>query len=336
MSQAQYILKRILWMIPTFIGIVTITFILVKMRPDPISMKAFGADGMKETSVSEKYMEDMRKYFGDDKPIHIQYFKIWENILTLNFGESRINHRPVIEKIKEALPVTLTLNIITIFIVYLISVPLAVFSALKDTSTWDNIVTFFLYFLYSLPSFWTALILLKYFSSGTYFNWFPLSGLTSIGHEEFTFFQKIQDLTWHLILPIIVSVYASFAFLSRFIKSSFMEALRSDYIRTAKAKGLSKRRIVYIHVMRNSLIPLITLMAGILPELFAGSVIIESIFSIPGMGKLAFDSIHNNDHAVIIAVVSISSFLTLLGILLSDIGYTLVDPRISFEQTDGT
>ena len=240
--------------------------------------------------------------------------------------------RPVIEKMTEALPVTLVLNIITIFIVYLISVPLAVFSSLKDTSTWDNVITFLLYLLYSLPTFWTALLLLKYFSGGTYFNWFPLYGLRSIGHEEFTYFQKLQDFTWHLILPVLVSVYGSFAFLSRFIKSSFMEALKSDYIKTAKAKGLSNHRVIYIHAMRNSLIPLITLMAGILPELFAGSVIIESIFSIPGMGKLAFDSIHNNDHAVIIAVVSISSFLTLLGILFSDIGYTLADPRISFEK----
>jgi len=332
MEQLRYIARRVLWMVPTFLGIVTITFILVKMRPDPISMKSFGAEGMTEGTASEKYMEDMRKYFGDDKPIHLQYLKLLKNIVTLDFGVSRINHKPVIEKLAEALPVTLILNLITIFIVYLISVPLGIFSALRDSTTWDNVVTFFLYLLYSLPTFWTALLLLKYFSGGNYFNWFPLSGLRSIGHEEFTFFQQIHDLLWHLVLPVLVSVYGSFAFLSRFIKSSFKEALKSDYIKTAKAKGLSNRNVIYIHAMRNSLIPLITLMAGILPELFAGSVIIESIFSIPGMGKLAIDSIYNNDHAVIIAVVSISSFLTLLGILFSDIGYTLVDPRISFEK----
>jgi len=321
-------------MIPTLIGIVTITFILVKMRPDPVSMNAFSAEGMKESSASEKYMEDMRKYFGDDKPLYVQYFKTFKNLLTLDLGTSRIDHKPVTEKIAEALPITLALNIITIFIVYLISVPLGVFSALNDSSNWDNFVTFILYLLYSLPSFWVALLLIKYLSGGDYLNLFPLAGLSSVGYDEFSLWQKWQDLMWHLFLPIVVSVYGSFAFLSRFIKSSFMEALKSDYIRTAKAKGMTKRRVVYIHAMRNSLIPLITLMAGILPELFAGSVIIESIFSIPGMGKLAFDSIHSNDHAVIIAVVSFSSFLTLLGILMSDIGYTLVDPRISFEKEE--
>ncbi len=330
----QYLIKRLLWMIPTFIGIVTITFFLTKLRPDPITQKMMNPDGMKETSAAEQYLEELRAYYGYDKPLYVQYLKIWKNILTLDFSTSRIDHRPVIEKIAEALPVTLVLNIVTILIVYIISIPLGVYSALHDETLADRLITVLLYILYSLPSFWVALLLLKYLSGGDYLNLFPLSGLYSDSHEEFHLLNRFLDVAWHLFLPVVVSVYSAFAFLSRFVKSSFMEAWKSEYIRTARAKGLNSRRIIYVHAMRNSMIPLVTMMAGMLPGLIGGSVIIESIFSLPGMGKLAFDSIYTNDETVIIAVVSISALLTLIGILLSDIAYTLVDPRIKFEESE--
>lgn len=320
-------------MIPTFIGIVTITFFLTKLRPDPLTQQMMSPEGMKDTSAAEQYLEELRAYYGYDKPLYVQYFKTWKNILTLDFSVSRIDHRPVIEKIGEALPVTLLLNIITIVIVYIISIPLGVYSALYDETLGDRFITILLYVLYSLPSFWVALLLLKYLAGGDYLNMFPLSGLYSDAHEEFNLFNRFLDIAWHLFLPVTVSVYGAFAFLSRFVKSSFMEAWKSEYIRTARAKGLNKRRIVYFHAMRNSLIPLVTMMAGMLPGLIGGSVIIESIFSLPGMGKLAYDSIYSNDETVIMAVVSISAILTLIGILISDIVYTLVDPRIQFEET---
>jgi len=319
-------------MIPTFIGIVTITFLLTKLRPDPILQKMLNPDGIKDTSASEQYVEQLRHYYGYDKPLYTQYFIMWKNILKLDFSTSRIDHRPVIDKIKEALPVTIWLNIITVLIVYIISVPLGIYSAIHGDSRSDKILTLILYVLYSLPTFWVALLLLKYFSGGDYLDIFPLNGLKSDYFDELNWFQKILDFGWHLFLPILVSVYGAFAFLSRFVKNSFMEALKSDYIRTARAKGLSERRVIYVHAMRNSLIPIITMMAGLLPGLFSGSVIIESIFSLPGMGKLAYDSIYSNDETVIIAVVSFSALLTLFGILISDLTYALVDPRINLDQ----
>lgn len=317
-------------MIPTFIGIVTVTFMLTKLRPDPISQQMMGNQGMKAGSASRQYVQQLRKYYGYDKPVYVQYLYMWKNILTLDFNISRIDQRQVSDKIKEALPYTLTLNIITIFIIYLISIPLGIYSAVHDGTLSDRIITLSLYVLYSLPVFWTALILIRYLAGGDFLDYFPLGGWQSDYFHEFTFIEKIQDLIWHLFLPVTVSVYGSFAFLSKFVKSSFLESYRSEYIKFARAKGLSNRRIIYIHALKNSTIPLITLMAGLLPSLFGGSVIIEKIFSIPGMGKLAFESIYTNDETVIIAVVSISAVLTMIGILITDIVYTIVDPRISF------
>lgn len=321
-------------MIPTLIGIVTITFFLTKLRPDPVAQMALGPEGLKDTSGAEQYLEELRKHHGYDKPIWQQYLIMWKNVLTLDFSTSRVDHRPVMDKILEALPYTLGLNLITIFIVYLISIPLGIYSALHDTSRSDQFITFILYILYSLPGFWVALLLLKYFAGGDYFDLFPLGGWRSDGAEQLPWHLQAADLLHHLFLPIVVSVYGSFAFLSRFIKSSFMEALKADYIRTAKAKGLNSRRVVYVHAMRNSMIPLVTLMAGLLPSLFGGSVIIEKIFSIPGLGKLAYDSVYANDDTVIIAEVIIAAVLTMIGILLADLAYAKVDPRISFDKDE--
>lgn len=326
----MYFLRRLMWMVPTFIGVITITFFLTKLRPDPVALKAMNPEAMSDRSLSAEVLERQRAYYGYDKPAIVQYFIMLKNLALFDFSESRIDHRPVIEKIGEALPYTLALNITTIFIVYLISVPLGVYSAVKDRTHTDNAITFFLYVLYSLPQFWTALFLLRYLSGGDYLDIFPLGGFFSDDFEKYTFFEKIYDVLWHLFLPVVVSVYGSFAFLSRFVKGSFIETLRSDYVRTARAKGLSRRSVLYVHALRNSLIPFVTIVAGLLPALFSGSVIIEQIFSIPGMGKLAYDSIYANDDPVIIAVVMISALLTMVGILISDLVYTLVDPRISF------
>jgi len=317
-------------MIPTFIGIITITFFLTKLRPDALTTASMGPDGMKESSGLDEFQQKMRAYYGLDQPLHVQYARLWKNILTLNFSESRIDHRPVLTKIGEALPVTLFFNILTVFIVYSISIPLGVYMAVHDQARKEKILATVLYVLYALPGFWVALMLLKYFGSAEHLDLFPLSGLVSPYFAQLNWYQKIGDFLWHLVLPVTVMVYGSFAFLSRYMKSSFLESLRSDYVRTAKAKGLKSATIIYIHALRNSVIPLVTLLGGLLPSLIGGSVILERIFSIPGMGKLAYDSFYANDDTVIIAVVSISSVLTMVGIFLSDIAYMLVDPRIRF------
>lgn len=317
-------------MIPTFVGIITITFFLIKLRPDALTTASMGPDGMKESSGLDEFQTKMRAYYGLDQPLHVQYLKLWKNILTLDFSESRIDHRPVLTKIGEALPITLFFNLITVFIVYSISIPLGVYMALHDGARREHLIATVLYILYALPGFWGALMVLKYFGSAEYLDMFPLSGLVSPYFSKLTWYQQVADFLWHLVLPVFVMVYGSFAFLSRYMKSSFLEALRSDYVRTAKAKGLNKATVIYVHALRNSVIPLVTLLGGLLPSLIGGSVILERIFSIPGMGKLAYDSFYANDDTVIIAVVSISSVLTMLGIFLSDIAYMAVDPRIRY------
>ncbi len=328
----RYILIRILWMIPTFVGIVTITFFLTKLRPDPITQKLLSPEGLKEGSAAEKYIEELRKYYGLDKPLYVQYFIMWKNLLTLNLGKSRIDHRPVKEKILEALPYTLLLNLISIFIVYLISIPLGIFFAMKEGSFLERWISFFLYFLYSLPTFWVGIVLLRYLAGGDFLDLFPLGGIISDNFEELTFTEKIQDILWHLFLPVVTSVYGSFAFLSRFVRNSYLETLKAEYIRLALSYSLPRWKIYFVYALRNALIPLVTISASLLPALFSGSVIIETIFSIPGMGKLAYDSIYTNDETVIIAIVAFSSILTLIGIFIADLLYLWVDPRIRFEK----
>lgn len=317
-------------MIPTFVGIITITFFLIKLRPDALTTASMGPDGMKESSGLTEFQSKMRAYYGLDDPLHVQYFRLWKNILTLDFSESRIDHRPVLSKMGEALPITLFFNIVTVILVYTISIPLGIFMALHDNERREKILAGVLYVLYALPSFWVALMLLKYFGSAEHFDLFPLSGIVSPFFDKLHWYEKIADFLWHLVLPVTVMVYGSFAFLSRYMKSSFLEALKADYVRTARAKGLTNKSIIYIHALRNSVIPLVTLLGGLLPSLIGGSVILERIFSIPGMGKLAYDSFYANDDTVIIAIVSISSVLTMVGIFLSDIAYMLVDPRIRY------
>jgi len=332
-----YVLKRFLLMVPTFIGIITITFFLTKLRPDALTTASMGPDGMKESTGLDEFQKKMRAYYGLDAPLHVQYLRLWKNILTLDFSESRIDHRPVLKKIGEALPITLFFNILTVLIVYSISIPLGIYMAIHDNTRRERILATVLYVLYALPSFWVALMLLKYFGSAEHLNLFPLSGLVSPYFDSLRWYEKIGDFLIHLVLPITVMVYGSFAFLSRYMKSSFLEALKADYVRTARAKGLKTATVIYVHALRNSVIPIVTLLGGLLPSLIGGSVILERIFSIPGMGKLAYDSFYANDDTVIIAVVSISSVLTMLGIFMSDIAYMLVDPRIRYGmQTEKT
>jgi len=325
-----YALKRLLLIIPTFAGIITITFFLIKLRPDALTQSGLGPDGMKETSGLNEYQKKMQAYYGLDQKLHIQYFRLWKNILTLDFSESRVDHRPVLTKIREALPYTLFFNLVTIFIVYLISIPLGIWMALNDLSLKEKIVTGGLYVLYAMPAFWVALLLLKYFASGEYLNLLPLGGVVSPYFDSLSFFGKLSDLAAHLLLPIVVSVYGSFAFLGRYMRTSFLEAYKADYVRTARALGLRSATVIYVYALKNSLIPLVTLLGGLLPGLIGGSVILERIFSIPGMGKLAYESFYANDDTVIIAVVTFASLLTMVGILLSDIAYSWVDPRIRY------
>lgn len=327
-----YILKRLLLLIPTLIGITLITFFVVQLAPgNPVSRKLQVGEGVKAEAITQDIVEQTKKLYGLDKPIYVRYW-IWvKQIATLDFGRSYKDHRPVIQKIKERLPITLALNIISIFLVYTISIPLGVFSAVKQGSLQDRVITFFLFALYSIPSFWLAVVLIYFLGGGEFWDVFPIYGILSPGAENFPFYKKAVDFLWHITLPVICLTYGDLAYLSRYQRGSLLEVLHEDFLRTARAKGLPESKVIFKHALRNALIPIVTIIASILPAAIGGSVIIESIFSIPGIGKLGFEAVLSRDYPVIMAIATISAFLTLAGILISDLAYVLVDPRISFE-----
>lgn len=262
-------------------------------------------------------------------------FGLWTaQAASFDFGDSYIKRRPVIDMIGEALPISLLISGLSILISYLIAIPLGVFSAIKRHTKTDSVVTVILFVLYSLPSFWVAGILLLTMTGPPFLDWFPARGLNSegiyIGAEGVRFASWFFDRLWHLVLPVTCLTYGSLAFLSRQMRSAMLETINQDFIRTAQAKGLPARSVIFKHALRNSLIPVLTISAGLLPELIAGAIIIESIFTIPGMGTLTFEAIVNRDYPVINAVLFFSAFLTLLGILLADLSYAFADPRISY------
>lgn len=328
----RYIAKRLLLLIPTFIGITVITYMMIRLAPGDYTSLRVGLQGeLKSGAVAKEYIEEERKLYGLDKPIVVGYWEWVRKLLVLDFGLSRKDGRPVSARIAEALPITLSLNIISMIIVYLISIPMGIVSALKKDTLYDRLTSLVLFILYSLPSFWVGLLLLLLLSGGEYLNLFPLGGIISDWAIDKSFFTRAIDVMWHLVLPVVTLTYGGFAFLSRYMRANLLEVINQQYIITARAKGLSNARVVFVHAFKNSLVPLVTLMASILPGLLGGSVIVESIFSIPGMGLLAFEAILARDIPVIMAIEAIAAVLTLLGILVADIMYGIVDPRIRLE-----
>lgn len=328
-----YLIRRLLLIFPAMLGISIITFVAIQLMPgNPVLLRLQKMQGtMSSSAVPNEIIEQTKKLYGLDKPIPVQYALWVKRLCMLDFGNSYKDRRPVIDKIKDAMPVTLQLNIISLFIVYLVSIPIGVFSATRQRSAADTATTFGLFTLYSLPNFWVAVLLIFFFCGGTFVNWFPAYGLNSLGADKFTTWQWLVDRAWHLVLPVICYTYADLAGLSRFARSAVIDNLRQDYVRTARAYGFSERVVIFRYTLRNSLIPIITLLGTLLPSLIAGSVIIESVFSLPGMGRLFFESILARDYPTVMGLLTITSMLTLLGLLISDILYAVADPRIKFE-----
>lgn len=328
-----YIIRRLLLIIPTFIGISLISFFVIQLAPgSPVYYAVMGSQGAAvASSETQQIIQQTKALYGLDKPIWEQYVRWLWSLLRLDFGKSFKDFRPVMDRVAEALPVTLTLNIISIFLAYVISVPIGVFSATHQRSWQDAVITVILFILYSLPSFWVAMLLIYFLGGGNFLNVFPVYGLHSPGAETWGFWQWFFDYLWHLILPVFCLTYGSLAALSRYARAGMIETIRQDYIRTARAYGFSERVVIFKYAMRNSLIPIVTLVGTLLPALIGGSVIIEQIFSIPGMGKLGFEAILSRDYPLVMGILAISALLTLLGILISDIMYAIVDPRIEYE-----
>ncbi|OIO38659.1 MAG: diguanylate cyclase [Candidatus Omnitrophica bacterium CG1_02_46_14] len=318
----SYLLKRLFGLVPQLVGITLISFLVIHLAPGgPVD-----ARGDMNPKMSYEAKEKLTKLYGLDKPVLIQYKDWLKRLVGFDFGNSFTDGEKVTQKIARAIPVTLFINLLALLLIFLIGIPIGVFGAVKENSMADKTVTLFVMSGFAVPTFWLALILMSFF--GVTLRCLPVSGLYSIDFDQMSWLGKTIDLSRHLILPLVVSSVTGVAGISRFMRSGMIEALRSDYIRTARAKGLSENRVLYRHALRNALLPIVTILGLSVPGLLGGSVVFESIFSIPGMGRLFFNSVFTRDYPVIMGVLVLGAALTLLGNLLADIAYGLVDPRI--------
>jgi len=335
----EYIIKRLLLGTLTLLAILFTSYVLLRLAPgDPTrSSMLGGAESGSAVSAEKGGFQTnaaMRKKLHLDEPV-VTGFCLWlRNVLRGDFGESAAVDpgRPVLDLIAERLPVTLTLNIWAVILTYLIAIPIGVYSAKYANSRWDQLTGFFLFVLYSLPVMWVGLLLQALFCSGGMWELFPLKGLTPPNASRL----GIWELHWELLkcyaLPVLCLTYGGLAALSRYARSGMIEALRGDYVRTARAKGAGENAVLWHHAFRNALITLITLFGGLLPALISGSVIVEYIFTIPGMGTLSLNSLSSRDYPLQMALFAMGGALTLGGILLSDLLYTAADPRIRLES----
>jgi peptide/nickel transport system permease protein len=326
-----YILRRILLLIPTLIGITLLTFLLIRLAPGNAALLKGGMGENGGRAMTEEVREQMIKLYGLDKPWYIAYRDWVGRSLRLDLGESIVDHQPVSQKIGERLPLTISLAGSALFLSYLIAIPLGIVAALKRGRPLDRTISFVVFVLYSIPSFAAALLLILLVAGGDYLNLLPMYGANSINAPEMGPFAWLWDRVLHMILPVICLTYGSLASISRYARVSMLEALGQDFVRTARAKGLPERLVIFRHALRNALIPIITIFALELPALIGGAVIIESIFSLPGMGQLMFQSLDSKDEPVIMGITFLAAVVTLLSYLAADILYVVVDPRISYE-----
>lgn len=318
-----YLLKRIALLVPLMLGITLITFTVIHLAPgEPVDMQM-----AMNPKVGKEARERLTKFYGLDKPLHEQYVTWLGKLARLDLGRSfSSDNRPVLDKIKERLPITLSLNIVALVLEFGLAIPIGVIAALNRNSRFDKGTTVFVYLGIAMPNFWLALLLMYLF--GVSLNWLPISGLHTLGYESYSWLGRVWDLAKHLILPILVASFGALAGVSRYMRSGMLGVIGQDYIITARAKGLSERVVIWKHALRNALLPLVTLLGFSVPGLIGGSVIIETIFSIPGMGQLFYQGVMSRDYPVVMGILVIGALLTLLGNLLADIGYALADPRV--------
>lgn len=311
-------------MIPMVLGITIITFVVIHLAPgSPTDIET-----QMNPKVSAQAREKLKRIYGLDKPLHRQYLDWLRRLAILDFGDSFVDGRAVIKKIGDSLPITVVINSLSLLIIFLVAVPIGVLSAARQYSLFDKFTTVFVFIGFSVPTFWLALLLMILF--GIRLNWLPISGIKSLYLADPAFWNRALDYARHLVLPVFVSSFGGLAGLSRYTRSNMLEVIRQDYIRTARAKGLSERAVIYKHALRNALMPVITILGLSVPGLIGGSVIFETIFSIPGMGQLFYGSVMARDYPVIMGILFIGAILTLFGNFLADISYAIVDPRISY------
>jgi len=320
-----YLVRRVFALVPVLLWITVISFGIMHLAPG----KPTDAATQFNPKVSLEARQRMEQLYGLDQPLHVQYGRWLSRIIRLDFGRSFLDERPVTEKIAERLPITMTINVCSLLLIFGMAIPLGVAAAIRPGGAFDRLTTVVVFIGYSMPSFWLALLCMALF--GVTLRWLPVSGVHSLDYETFGLLERWLDVAWHLVLPVGISAFLSLAGISRYMRSNMVEVLRQDYIRTARAKGVPERRVLFHHGMRNALLPIITILGLSLPDLIGGSVIAETIFSIPGMGRLFYDAVMARDYPVIMALVTIGAFLTMLGNLLADLAYAYADPRIRVE-----
>lgn len=331
----SYLIRRLLLIIPTLLGITLITFAIVRMAPgEPAALggTAIGGEAGKQAMAqSAELLRAKKELLGLDKPIPVQYLIWLGRIVTFDFGDSWSNNQPVTAVILNHLSPTLQLNILAVILIYVISIPLGVGQAVRRGRLFDRSTTLVSFLFYAAPVYWVGPLLLIYFCNPEHRQWFPAGELNRPFPENLAFFPWMKDRLYHLILPVVCQSYAGLAYLSKQARAGLLENLRADYVRTARAKGVSNYRAIVHHALRNSLIPIVTIMAMILPGLIGGSIIIETMFSVQGMGYLSFSAILQRDYPVIMATTTFAAVLTLIGLLLQDLIYAWLDPRVSYE-----
>ncbi len=310
-------------MIPLLFGITLISFGMMHLAPGEPSVVGQEFN----PKVSAQDIERLRSYYGLDKPLYEQYWRWLQRLAVLDFGQSfSADGRAVLDKISERIPVTLWINVLAMLLIIAIAIPIGVASAVRRDSLFDKAMTLFVFIGFAIPSFWLGLLLM--IGLGVNLNWLPISGLHDYSWQQMSFWQQQSDMLKHLILPVFVSAIGGLAGMSRFMRTGMLDVIRADYITTARAMGVTEGSIRYRLALKNAMLPIITLLGLSIPGLIGGSVIVEQLFSLPGMGLLFYESVLSRDYPLVMGIVVIGAVLTLLGNLVADLSYAWADPRI--------
>ena len=336
-------------MIPTLVGVMLVTFIVTQFVPGgPVEQlisqlegravsgeASAGAEGLYRgaNGLNDEQIQKLNSIYGFDKPAHERFLSMMMNYFSFDLGDSYFHNKSVLELIVSKLPVSISLGVWSFLIVYLTCIPLGIKKAVKDGTQFDVISSTVILVGYAIPGFVLGITLLVLFGGGSFWDIFPLKGLTSDNWSELPWYQKVFDYLWHMVLPIIASTVGSFAVLTMLTKNSFLEEIRKQYVLTARAKGLAENTVLYRHVFRNAMIPIITgFPSAFIAAFFTGSLLIETIFSLDGLGLLSYESILKRDYPVVLGSLFFYTILGLFAKLLADVSYVIIDPRIQFES----
>lgn len=346
-----YVIKRLLLMIPTLFGVMLITFIVTQFVPGgPVEQLinelkqrhqtgevATGLQGLYRgaTGLDEERLKEIKAFYGFDQPAYKRFMTMMGKYLTLDFGDSYFHHQSVLDLVLSKLPVSISLGLWTFFLTYLTCIPLGVAKAVREGTPFDIVTSTLILIGYAIPGFMLGLTLLVLLGGGSFWDIFPLRGLVSDNWSELGWFDRIMDYLWHMVLPITSMMIGSFATMTLLTKNSFLEEIRKQYVLAARAKGLTENTVLYKHIFRNAIIPLVTGFPGaFIGAFFTGSLLIETIFSLDGLGLLSYESILKRDYPVVLGTLYLFTLLGLIAKLLTDISYVLIDPRIQFDSVD--